>query len=59
MEVPRVKFEKLSANDLAEPSVKIRERVEAARAIQNKRFKNLPIQTNSEMRNAEIRVFVN
>ncbi|MEK7213454.1 MAG: YifB family Mg chelatase-like AAA ATPase [Patescibacteria group bacterium] len=57
VEVPRVKFEKLSANDLAEPSVKIRERVEAARAIQNKRFKNLPIQTNSEMRNAEIREF--
>lgn len=57
VEVPRVKFEKLSSADMAEPSAKVRERVEAARAIQSVRFKGRPIRTNSEMRNAEIKEF--
>lgn len=57
VEVPRVKFDKLTSNDLAEPSAKVRERVEAARTIQNRRFKNKSIRANSEMRNAEIREF--
>jgi len=57
VEVPRVKFDKLSSTDLAEPSSKIRERVEESRGIQTSRFKGKPIQANSEMRNAEIREF--
>ncbi len=57
IEVPRVKFDKLSSIELAEASVLIRERVERARAIQAKRFKGKSIHTNSEMKNAEIREF--
>src|SRR3989339_1143079 len=57
VEVPRVNFDKLSSPELAEPSVNIRERVEKAREIQNKRFRDLPIYANSEMRNTEIREF--
>jgi magnesium chelatase family protein len=57
VEVPRVKFDKLSSTELAEPSIKIRERVEKAREIQTRRFRDLPIHANSEMRNIEIREF--
>ncbi len=57
IEVPRVKFDKLSSNELEESSQPIRERVERARAIQAERFKGKSIHTNSEMKNAEIREF--
>jgi magnesium chelatase family protein len=57
VEVPRVKFEKLSSDTLAEASAGIRQRVEEARNIQTHRFKNSPIHCNSEMRNAEIREY--
>lgn len=57
IEVPRVKFDKLSSNELEESSQSIRERVERARAIQAERFKGKSIHTNSEMKNAEIREF--
>lgn len=57
VEVPRVDFEKLSKDNLSESSEKIRERVCEAREIQNKRFKNLDIKTNTEMRNKEIKEF--
>jgi magnesium chelatase family protein len=57
IEVPRVDFEKLSKNNLSESSEKIRERVCEAREIQNKRFKNTDIKTNTEMRNKEIKEF--
>lgn len=57
VEVPRVKFEKLTDDNLAESSVKVRERVEAARERQQKRFKNSPVVTNSEMRNRDIKEF--
>ncbi len=57
VEVPRIKFEKLSSDDLAESSERIRERVEMARNIQAHRFKGLPVHTNSEMRNPEIREY--
>jgi len=46
--VPKVEFEKLKNCD-AEPSSKIRERVERAREIQLQRFKNKGIFTNAEM----------
>ena len=54
IEVPRVEFEKLSARELGEPSVDIRERVERARVIQSERFQNSVIHTNSEMRAADM-----
>jgi magnesium chelatase family protein len=57
VEVPRVEFEKLAGDSLAESSKKIRARVEVAREIQHTRFRGKPIHTNSEMRNAEIREF--
>lgn len=57
IEVPRVKFDKLSADDLSESSEKIRERVEKARAIQTQRFAGRGIHTNSEMRNVDLREF--
>ncbi len=57
VEVPRVKFEKLNKNELAESSEKIRERVEKARQIQQRRFANKNLQSNSEMRGQEIKEF--
>ena len=57
VEVSRVPFEKLSSQRAGEPSATVRERVEAARAIQRKRFKDISLQTNSDMGPAEIRQF--
>ena len=57
VEVPRVNFDKLSSEDLSEPSKSIRLRVADARLIQTIRFKNFKIHTNGEMNNKEIRIF--
>ncbi|MEK7131166.1 MAG: YifB family Mg chelatase-like AAA ATPase [Patescibacteria group bacterium] len=57
VEVPRVKFDKLSSDALGESSENIRQRVEEARNIQTNRFRDTNIHCNSEMRNAEIRQF--
>lgn len=57
VEVPRVQFEKLSKDELAESSTQIRQRVEKARDKQKQRFLNTNINTNSEMGNREIREF--
>jgi len=57
VEVPRVQFEKLSSDNLAEPSEKIRERVENARELQTKRLKDTPYSTNSEMKNKDIKEY--
>ncbi len=57
VEVPRVKFEKLSKDEPEESSAKIRERVEAARARQTKRFAGTKYVTNAEMKNKEIKAF--
>ena len=57
VEVPRINFEKLSSDEIGELSSLVRQRVETARQIQNIRFKNLPIHTNAEMGNAEIKKF--
>ncbi len=40
IEVPRVDYEKLSGNKVSETSEVIRQRVQTARDIQNKRFAN-------------------
>jgi len=60
LDVPRVKFEKLAKNDLAEGSIEVKKRIAAARKIQKKRFVdglNKKILTNSEMGQKEIKNF--
>jgi magnesium chelatase family protein len=57
VEVPRIKFEKLESEDTGETSETIRERVEKARIIQEKRFEGLGIVTNSEMSSHQIKKF--
>jgi magnesium chelatase family protein len=55
VEVPRVDYEKLSANRLGEPSAQIRERVERARSAQQKRYANTKLTCNADMGPAEVR----
>jgi len=57
VEVPKVKFEKLADNKNAESSAEIKKRVDQARLIQTKRFKNFDIVTNSEMTSRQAREF--
>lgn len=57
VEVPKVKFEKLAEDSLAEKSANIRQRVENARIKQIQRFKELGIITNSEMSSRQVREF--
>ncbi len=58
IEVPRVAYEKLSSDRLGEPSSAIRERVQAARDLQNRRFsQSNGIVCNADMRVAEVRQF--
>jgi magnesium chelatase family protein len=59
IEVPRVDYEKLSSNRIAETSELIRKRVQAARNIQQQRFASLQsdIISNADMRVGEIRQF--
>ena len=60
LDVPAVKVEKLTQQsnpELVEGSREIRKRVQKARDIQSKRFKNKKITSNSEMGNKEIKEF--
>ena len=57
VDVPRVEYEKLTANTRGEASAVVRERVEAARARQAERFADLEIYTNAEMGPGEVRTF--
>lgn len=57
VEVPKVKFEKLSQDELSENSETIRIRVEKGRKRQEQRFIGRKNKTNSEMKNKEIREF--
>ncbi len=57
VEVPRVAFEKLTANTRGETSAVIRERVEAARVRQAKRFAEMAIYSNSEMGPSDVRTY--
>ncbi len=57
VEVPRVDYEKLSSDRLVEPSVKIRERVQAARERQGARFAGTNLQCNGDMGPGEVRKF--
>lgn len=57
VEVPKVKFEKLSREELSENSNTIRTRVEEGRERQRRRFVGRSCKTNSEMKSREIREF--
>jgi magnesium chelatase family protein len=57
VEVPAVKYEKLSDDRLGEPSAVVHARVEAARAIQRRRFEGTAMACNADMGPAEIRQF--
>jgi magnesium chelatase family protein len=57
LEVPRIKYEKLADERVAEESKKVRKRVEEARDRQRKRFSNSKIKTNSEMRLLDIKKY--
>jgi len=56
IEVPRVEYEKLSDDRLGEPSAALRERVEAARERQRRRFEgSSDMLANADMGPAEVR----
>jgi len=57
IEVPAVKYEKLTSEKVAESSRKMRIKVEKARMIQIERFRGMGISTNSEMNARRIREF--
>jgi len=49
VEVDSVSYNDLISDDLAEPSYKVKERINKARLIQNKRYKQTSIHNNSQM----------
>ncbi len=57
IEVPRIKFDKLSDDTKGESSSSIKARVERTRKIQKTRFKNMPFITNSEMSSEAVKRF--
>ncbi len=57
IEVPHIDYEKLSDDRLGEKSGKVRARVTAARARQQKRFAGARLACNAEMMPAEVREF--
>jgi magnesium chelatase family protein len=56
VDVPRVNYDKLSAERQGEPSSAVRERVTAARVRQAERFHNTRLLTNADMGPAEVRL---
>ena len=59
IEVKRTKIEKLNSTFKEESSQKIKQRVNMARKIQNERYKNLGIKSNSELTTRLIGEFCN
>lgn len=57
LEVPALEYEELRRKDKAEPSADIKRRVDAARAIQSKRFAGTEITCNAQMGPSEVRKF--
>jgi magnesium chelatase family protein len=57
IEVPRIAFEKLTANRRGEPSEAVRRRVQAARSRQVERFAGTPLYCNADMGPSEVRSF--
>jgi magnesium chelatase family protein len=56
-QVPRIEYEKLADDRLAEESERVRSRVEDARAIQRARFEGTRLTCNKEMTPVEVRQF--
>jgi len=60
IEVPAVNFKDLSSANLGETSEQIRNRVVAARKVQQERFKEFPrLHSNADMGSKEVRIFCN
>ena len=57
VEVPRVEYEKLASNAAGESSAAVRERVEAARGVQTRRFACSRYTCNAEMTPTEVREY--
>jgi len=57
IEVPRIKFEKLSGEANGETSREIKERIERARIIQKTRLAETPFITNSEMNSEAVKKY--
>lgn len=57
VQVPRIEYEKLADDRLAEESERVRSRVEGARAIQRARFQGTRLTCNTEMTPVEVREF--
>ncbi|MDD3190188.1 MAG: YifB family Mg chelatase-like AAA ATPase [Candidatus Pacebacteria bacterium] len=57
IEVPRIKFDKLSNEELEESSDEIRQRVESARVMQKERFRKSGLISNSEMNSQVVKEF--
>ncbi len=57
LEVPALEYEELRRRDTAEPSVEIKKRVDAARALQRKRFEGTGITCNAQMGPKEVRKY--
>ena len=55
IDVPQIDFEKLQSLEVGESSAQVQTRVQAARVIQNNRFKKLKIHTNGEMSSAQVK----
>lgn len=57
VEVPRLKYDALQEKKLAEPSVTIQLRIEAARTLQRERFRSVGWLSNAEMDNRSLETF--
>lgn len=57
IQVPRVKFKDLEGERPEEGSATVRERVQAARQIQQQRFAGTPVHCNAHMRTTDVRRF--
>jgi magnesium chelatase family protein len=57
VEVPRIDYEKLTDDRVTESSESIRKRVQVARKIQLKRFKETKLTSNAEMTAVEVKNF--
>ncbi len=57
IEVPRMKYEKLADDKVAEESAKIRKRVQSARGKQTKRFSSTKFTCNAEIGSKEIKEY--
>ena len=57
LEVAEVSYDDLLRHESAEPSARVRERVEACRSLQARRFAGTPIRCNAQMSVREVREY--